>query len=395
MTDLQQVDPIKIVMVTNHFHPSSGGLERQAKTLATQLVHNGCSLIVVTPQYEGLSKLEEIDSVSIERFPVLGSPHVRYGFIRKLYYAISLFYCLFKKRDNIDIIHVHQALFAAFVCTIFGKILDKKIIVKVSGSGAYGNMHVLNDYFWDGRFMLKVIKQADAFVSLSSETTEEILENGFDPLKIHYIPNGVSAPDVYSGPEINAIKSHYRIPQDFFICSFTGRLCVEKNLYTLLDAWDKVWVHHQKSCLVLAGDGPECGELKTYAAALGCARSILFTGHMSDVSPLLKISHCFVLPSKSEGMSNSLLEAMSFGLPCIASDIPGNAAIIDANINGLLFNQNDYTDLAKAILWVIENKALAAELGENAKMKVINNHTVEHVALSYQALYSRLLAVKN
>src|SRR6266571_6306916 len=133
----------KVLMVTNHFYPSIGGLERQALRLASELTARGVQVEILTPRYDSLDKEEVVGRVRVTRFPIIISPHCKGHYFSKIFYFFSLLHALWHRRKSFDVIHVHQALFAASFSVVAAKMLRKKIIIKVSGSGPAGNMSFL------------------------------------------------------------------------------------------------------------------------------------------------------------------------------------------------------------------------------------------------------------
>ena len=99
-----------------------------------------------------------------------------------------------------------------------------------------------------------------------------------------------------------------------------------------------------------------------------------------------------MLPSVVEGLSNALLEAMSYGLACAVSEIPGNVDLIKHERNGLLFPHDDINEMAKQILRLIENEELREKLGSQALETIKQGYTLEKVADSYIDVYNALLA---
>lgn len=102
-----------------------------------------------------------------------------------------------------------------------------------------------------------------------------------------------------------------------------------------------------------------------------------------------------MLPSRQEGMSNALLEAQSWGIPCVVSDIIGNAAVVDHGINGLLFPVDDATKMAEAILELLSNDSLGIELGHNARIKAIQQFDLKQIAERMLNSYKAAITVGN
>ena len=115
---------------------------------------------------------------------------------------------------------------------------------------------------------------------------------------------------------------------------------------------------------------------------------VQFTGYQPDRIGVLKTFDIFVLPSREEGIPRSLMEAMAAGVPIIASDIPGNRALIDHGETGLLFPPDDPERLVTAIVTMIEQAAFAKEMARRARVKVEQHFSAERMAADYTALYS-------
>ena len=114
---------------------------------------------------------------------------------------------------------------------------------------------------------------------------------------------------------------------------FVGRLASEKGLDILIEAWLKVRARFPTAQLILVGEGPERAALENQARAIGLTlghdQAVSIPGSVSDPTESLRQADLFVFPSREEGMSIALLEAMALGLPVVASSIPGNRRLID------------------------------------------------------------------
>ena len=116
-----------------------------------------------------------------------------------------------------------------------------------------------------------------------------------------------------------------------------------------------------------------------------------FLGFRTDVYDILPAFDCFVLCSFSEGLSITLLEAMSSGLPIIATDVGGASEAIVSNNNGLLVKSNDDESLASAILLLASDANMRNRLGESAKITFDKNFSVENLAEKTASIYNSLI----
>ena len=144
--------------------------------------------------------------------------------------------------------------------------------------------------------------------------------------------------------------------------------------------------------ILVVGDGPQRQFLEGMATDLRIGERVVFCGRTSEVVPLLQQADLFVLPSVAEGISNALLEAMAIGLPCLATDIPGNQAVISDGIDGHLFAPGNPPALAHLLTTLLADENLRYRTGQAARAMVTQRFSIQAVAEAYLALYNRLLA---
>ncbi len=118
-------------------------------------------------------------------------------------------------------------------------------------------------------------------------------------------------------------------------------------------------------------------------------------GETDHVIEVLQDADIFVLPSRAEGISNALLEAMACGLPAIVSDIPGNRDVITHNMNGIIFTVDDPESLIQNLLLILDQPKLRELLGGKARKTVENYYSMDSVADRYISLYQDLMTDKN
>ena len=162
-----------------------------------------------------------------------------------------------------------------------------------------------------------------------------------------------------------------------------------KGFDVLFKAWAKVAAQVSDYRLVLAGGG-NSDTWKNMVQELGCGGSVEFKGFVSDPACLYREAAMLVLPSRVEGMSNALLEAMSWGLPVVVSDIPGNRAVVCEGQNGIVVPSGDVKALATAIVHLINLPELRAQMGRLGRAMVENNLNVNIVSSQLVSLYKRL-----
>lgn len=139
--------------------------------------------------------------------------------------------------------------------------------------------------------------------------------------------------------------------------------------------------------LVIVGDGPLMGELKDLARAEGVAERTWFAGARDDVAQVLAGFNAFALPSLAEGISNTLLEAMSTGLPVVATRVGGNIELVTHDVSGLLVPSGDAAALRDATLGYLTDPALARRHGVAARATVEQRFSLDRMVADYAALY--------
>jgi glycosyltransferase involved in cell wall biosynthesis len=384
---------MRVLMVLGHFYSLGpiGGTGRQLHKLAKALVARGVAVQIVTGQWTRKEpRTETFDGMPVHRvFTFWNMGDIR-G-LRKFgtyTYMLALLVYLIRHRKVYDIIHVHSMSHNAFVGTLAAKILGKKVMVKVMASGEWSDLKRMRDnsFVWGTRYMLPFIsRHCDCAVALNRETIKELREAGFEPERIALVPNGVVVG--------NGRKLTYQLhkpPQLVFV----GRLQRQKGLDVLLLALTRMEKVQPTADwrLNILGDGPHRAEYESQAYQLGIGDRISFKGQVKDVPAELIDADIFVLPSRAEGMSNALLEAMAAAVPSIATRISGNTSLIQDGINGLLVPSENPEALANAITSLLDSQPLRERLAQGAIDTIHQHFSINSVADHYTDLYRHLLA---
>lgn len=393
---------MKVCMLLMQFYPIVGGAEKQAQRVAERLISNGIDVMVVTARSDDdFKRFEYVNNIPVYRNYCLGIKKKdgkwmrgAGGFPYLPFYWISLFSLLAKKRKEYDIIHIFHGLEAAVIAVIVAKIFGKKTVLRLTNSGEYSNIDKLKkNYPILSRFMLKVIRKVDKVVNINSLIRDELVRNGFQRKNIINIPNGVDTSYFHPVDEVEkeVIKKNLGLPNKKIVI-YVGWLSPKKDLYTLLKAWRDVNKSYEYAHLILVGDGPQRDSLKAYAIEAGISDSVTITGcWIENIKDYFASSDVFVLPSRAEGMSNALLEAMASGLPAVVSAIPGNIDFITDEYNGLLFEVGNHKQLSTAILRILQDKPLSGKLSLNARYTTEEMYSFEQVVLKHQVLYRRIV----
>jgi sugar transferase (PEP-CTERM/EpsH1 system associated) len=186
-----------------------------------------------------------------------------------------------------------------------------------------------------------------------------------------------------------ARRAAWGVGGDDLVIGAVGRLAPVKNHALLLRA---VAATRSPAHVVLVGDGPERGSLQALADSLGIAALVRCPGHSDDVGSDLAAFDVFALPSRNEGMSNTLLEAMAASLPVVVSDVGGNLEIVRDGVDGLSFANGDERALVQCLDRLGADPALRARLGGAGRDRVAASFSIRAMVERYETLYDRVLA---
>jgi len=209
----------------------------------------------------------------------------------------------------------------------------------------------------------------------------------------HLIAEGVAGERIHlchNGLDATAFPIAPRVAGPLTI----GTVCAlrqEKGLPTLLDAFARVLAQHPDLCLKLVGSGLMQDALQQQAAQLGISRAITFQPAASEVAAHLRSIDIFVLPSLSEALSNSLMEAMASGCCPVASAVGGNPELVTSGNTGLLFPPGDTAALAAALAALVENQNMRERLAGNAAAFIRENFSLEACGRTMGAIYDGFL----
>jgi glycosyltransferase involved in cell wall biosynthesis len=165
-----------------------------------------------------------------------------------------------------------------------------------------------------------------------------------------------------------------------------------KDHALLLDAFALVRRTHSRASLVLVGDGPLRAAVERRAQQSDLQGSVLFLGDRRDTPDLYRCFDVFVLASRAEGTSMSILEAMASGCCVVATDVGGNGALLDRGKAGALVAPKDSAALASKLLAILADAGQRRQLGQIARERAVSIYSQRTVALRYEALYRETLS---
>lgn len=333
---------MRIVAAARYFWPDLGGAQTHLRRLASAWAGAGHETTVLTCRWSPEWPADEV----VDGFRTVRLPVSRVRVWGSLRFHRQIRHWLRAHRDAFDVVFVSMLKHAAYAVATSAGTLGKPFVLKAEGGGPTG------DVAWQnaangGRWIRRATLRADAVVAPSPAVAAEVAAAGYS--RVVVLPNGVVVPDQ---PWTPAETSKYRRTvgiEDRATLLTTGRLSPEKGLMDLVAAMEKILQARQDVQLVLVGDGPERRRIEDAVRRRRLASRVRLVGQVSDVQPYLRAADLYLLPSRAEGLSLGLLEAVALGLPTLASDIESNRGIAPPFATAL-FPVGSAEELARAAL---------------------------------------------
>ena len=364
------------LLLSSYFYPPSiGGLERQTHLLAKNLVARGHEVRVISARLPGFAADEVLDGVRVSRVPLGGGSRYR----RMATYVAKSAGALVALRREVDLIQVQQVFYPAAAAALVAPHLGLPLVVSNRGSGLDGTVHLMRSLPL-GAAALRLIGANARCISLTEEMEREMRSAGM--LRYVRIPNGVLLPPAMGADARSAAKRELGVRGRLVV--FVGRLALGKEPELLVRAF--LGAAPPDAELWLIGDG----ELRAPLERLAAPR-VRLCGERQDVGPFLRAADAFVLPSRSEGMPNALLEAMAHGVPSIATDVPGSRDVMGSPPAGLLVPPGDEAALGRALARLLDDEDLSRALGRAGRLRVERSFSVDAMVSAHEALYTAIL----
>jgi len=233
-----------------------------------------------------------------------------------------------------------------------------------------------------------------ARVTVPADAIREFLEDRHPGLrgKIDVISNGVDSPDPNQLEQLGArVRQEAGIPTSAQVIGSIGRIVPVKGFEDLIRAVSRLRSAHPGVHLVLVGDGPERGRLEELAEELELSQSVHFLGHRNDVAACLGAMDIYVNSSHSEGMSQSILEAMAAGLPLVVTDVGDNAELVGgSDACGLVVPSHSPDELARALSLLIAPGHRRNMYQEQSLRRHEQRYSINTMTSRYEDLYTNL-----
>lgn len=378
-------DRLRIAIFTFGLCP--GGTERQIVELCKGLDRNRfeLSVLVARPGGELEAELERA-GITIDAIPI--NSLREFNALRQL-----LRLRRFIRERKIDLLHTFSLLGNTFG-VLAGQLAQVPVIV-TSRRDMYGP----DDYPPYGTLQAYFSRRVDGIVTNAESIREMLIAREYvEPERISVVHNGLDMARFATGNYRSEARRQWGINDNRPVIGVVADLKKIKGHIYLLKATRLLANLLPELRVLIIGASisePETRiELEQAAKELGIEEQVIFTGRSMDVPYILSALDVSVLPSLSEGLSNTILESMAAGVPVVATSVGGNRELIKDKETGLLVNARDGVGLAFSILRLIKEPALAARLAASARETVRHGYTNAQMVNAMESLYERLVAAK-
>ena len=283
-------------------------------------------------------------------------------------------------KDNPDIIHIHSSFGASFYRKIFfiyvSSLFKKPVINHIHGS-EFGLFYT-NASKTKKRFIKRVWNKCSVFIVLS-EKWKEIFSDVIPKEKMVVIEN--YSKNIKEG---DRTQCHNRI-------LFLGSINKMKGCYDIVDVVTKIKEKNTEIKMIIAGTG-DIGNIKKASLERNIQNNISFPGWLDEIERdhYLKMSDIFFLPSYTEGMPMSILEAMGYGLPVVSTNIGGIPDLVKNNENGYLSDPGNTDEMAENILSILNNEKKRIQMGKKSLEIVREKYSLDKHIEKLKAIYNAL-----
>ena len=382
---------LRVVLITQRFWPLMGRGANVMANLAVELASRHVEVTLLTARRHRRWPAEiAYHGVPVVRLP--DPPGRRPDTTR---YLRSLPGWLSRNQDRYDLVCV-STLRRDALAALRAVPRGVPVVLRAERAGRFG------DCLWQleakgGRRIKEQCMKADALIGPSRAIERELTAAGYARDRVHYLPNGVPTRPPPNAARKTAARDvlaeanpSLRMPPDAPLGIYTGRLDEAKGLGDLVAAWRQVVAGRPDARLWLAGEGPCQRALEAQIVDLDLLGRVFLAGVFDSVDELLAAADLFVMPSREEGPPLALLEAMSAGLPIVATDIPGNRELVTDGQHARLVPGQDVAALSAAIQHLLDAPDPAARLGAAARQRAASRFSLAGMADAHLKLFETL-----
>lgn len=381
---------MKIAQITPYFLPHTGGVERYVYNLSKRLISEGHTVEVITSNVPEGRTFDVVDGIPVRRLRCIGEP-LRNPFVPSVFLLLD-------ELKKFDIIHVHN-LYSSLALSIplLKKFCKIPLVLTHHGRLVYGDP--VKDTcvkIYEKSIKKIILKFVDSTVVLSESDAQYILSSKLSNGNIKILPNAINPADFAAHMNVDTaefIEKYHLAGRKRVL--FVGEVTNRKGILTLMKSIPLLMKNVSKddAVFIVVGSGENLSDARSLSRELDIEPHVVFTGRLPfiELVQAYRSADLFVLPSLSEGLPTSILEAMYFGLPVVSTDIPG---VRDHFSDfALLVPPRDEHTLADAIHTLLGDEDLANSLSRKGKALVASRYTWDRIAREYETLYSKSVSL--
>ncbi len=310
----------------------------------------------------------------------------RSNLFSKIRYFVLSYLWIKKNHQKFDVFHGISAFEYTFRPALYFKKFGKPVFIKLTGNfGGFGQNSFLSRILGISYSRKINANRIDGYIALSESIKKNLLNCGIESERIFNIPNGV---DTFRFKPVS-IERRAEIcielnVKNIFTISYIGGLTENKRVIQIVEAINSLskTERNLKFQLLLVGPDRSDGIIKNsileYIGRYRLEDIVHLIEHTNQPELFLQISDVFILNSKQEGMSNSLLEAMSSGVPCIVTPISGSVDLINDGINGR-YTDGTPSTLARILKDIIDNDEIRSQFSKESRKSIIHGYSSESI----------------
>jgi len=285
------------------------------------------------------------------------------------------------KKRHVDILHAHTSHAHTLALLASWRMPEVKLVV---------SRRV--DFHVRGFFSrtLKYGKRIDKIITVSDAIKRVLIEDGIAPGRIETIRSGFVTGEFKNRTRGSDIRKQFKIGPDSIVVVTVAALAPHKAHQVLLKAASRVLKVHTDVKFLLAGEGETRPLIERDIRNLGIGDSVLLLGFVEDVGSVYRAADIFALSSEEEGLCSSLLDAMYFKLPVVATSAGGIPELVRDGVNGYIVPVNDYLLFADRLNLLIEEGGRRKKMGMRSA-EILKQHTVESTVEKTLAVYNDLV----
>jgi L-malate glycosyltransferase len=326
--------------------------------------------------YEGNVYFHQVD---VTTYPVFDFPPYTLSLAAKMAEVA--------RTHQLDLLHVHYAIPHATCALLARELLGRHIPVVTTLHGT--DITLVGQepsYFEITRWS---ILKSDRVTAVSEFLSDRTRRNFGRDLEVQVIPNFVD-PRRFSPRARRANRARFA-PNGEPILMHASNFRAIKNVEHVVKVFARV-AREVPAALLMVGDGPERVLAERAAQKLGVDSRVHFVGNQEHIEELMAMADIFLLPSDSESFGLGALEAMSVGVPVVATSVGGPREFVEDGVTGYLARPHDLARMVRVCLDLIRHPAARRAMGRRARALVIRNFHVDKVVRRYEALYREVLA---